>query len=232
MNLAVFGANGPTGRQVVSQALTAGHQVTAVTRRPNEYPLSSPHLDVVRADVTDAGEVDRALSEQQAVISTFGVPYSRNEITVYSQGITNIIRAMSLHSLDRLVCVSSTTVATEHAPGETVFWRKVIHPLLRNRVGRTLYDDMQRMEEAVHNSKLSWTIVRPGGLFNATAPTDDYQVAPRRLPGRVTSRADLAKVLLNEATEPHHLRETVDVITQSGTPLPSTFLKEALGMRK
>lgn len=53
MDLAVFGPNGPTGRQVVRQALAAGHHVTAVTRKPDEYPLSAPHLDVVAADVTD-----------------------------------------------------------------------------------------------------------------------------------------------------------------------------------
>ena len=83
MDLAVFGANGPTGRLVVRQALTAGHHVIAVTRKPDQYPLSSPHLDVVAADVTDP-----VLSAgPQAVISTFGVSYSRNEITVYSQGI-------------------------------------------------------------------------------------------------------------------------------------------------
>ena len=94
MDLAVFGANGPTGRQVVRQALTAGHHVTAVTRKPDEYPLTSPHLDVVAADVTDPDGVRRVLSGPQAVISTFGVPYSRNEITVYSQGISTIARAM------------------------------------------------------------------------------------------------------------------------------------------
>jgi uncharacterized protein YbjT (DUF2867 family) len=87
MDLAVFGASGPTGRQVVRQALTAGHHVTAVTRTPEQYRLTSPHLDVVTADVTDPDAVERVLPGAQAVISTFGVPYSRDEITVYSQGM-------------------------------------------------------------------------------------------------------------------------------------------------
>ena len=38
MGLAVFGANGPTGLQVVRQALAAGHRVAAVTRKPDQYP--------------------------------------------------------------------------------------------------------------------------------------------------------------------------------------------------
>ena len=232
MDLAVFGANGPTGRQVVQQALAAGHHVTAVTRKPDGYPLDSPRLDVVAADVTDPDGVERALSGSQAVISTFGVPYSRHRITVYSQGIANIARAMATHRIERLVCVSSTTLAKEEAPGETLFWRKVVIPLLRNVLGRTLYDDMERMEEIVRNSGLDWTIVRPAGLFNAAEPTDDYEVAPRHLLGRFTSRADLAHALIGEATEPQHSRSIVEVITRSvAPPSATTFLKEAFGIR-
>lgn len=233
MDLAVFGANGPTGRQVVRQALAAGHHVTAVTRKPDEYPLSSPHLNVAAADVTDPDGVERALSGSQAVISTYGVPYSRNEITVYSQGIANITRAMTIRRIERLVCVSSTTVAKEQAPGESLLWRKVVIPLLRNTLGRTLYDDMQRMEEIVRSSGLDWTIVRPAGLFDAAEPTDDYEVGPRHLLGRFTSRADLAHALIREATEPQHSRSIIEVITRSGAP-PSitTFLKEAFGVGK
>ena len=232
MDLAVFGANGPTGRQVARQALDAGHHVTAVTRKPDQYPMSSPDLDVVAADVTDPDGVGRVLSTgPQAVISTYGVPYSKDEITVYSQGIANITRAMNVHGIKRLVCVSSTTVATEEAPGESLFWRKILGPFLRNNLGRTLYDDMQRMEQIVQSSGLEWTVVRPGGLFDATKPTDDYEVAPRRLPGRVTSRADLADTLIREATEPRHPRSIIEVITRSDTPRFTTFLKEAFGGR-
>jgi uncharacterized protein YbjT (DUF2867 family) len=34
MKLAIFGATGGTGRQLVEQALADGHQVTAFVRRP------------------------------------------------------------------------------------------------------------------------------------------------------------------------------------------------------
>lgn len=228
-DLVVFGANGPTGRQVVRQALAAGHRVTAVTRRPDEFPLESEHLDVVSADVTDPDGVDRALSGAHAVISTYGVPYSRAEITVYSRGIANITQAMTNRGVNRLVCVSSTTVAKEDAPGDSLMWRKVIGPLLRNRLGRTLYDDMERMERIVQRSGLDWTIVRPGGLFNAAERTDDYEVGPPRLSGNVTSRADLADFLIAEATDPQHPRAVVEIITRSARPSPMIFLKEAFG---
>lgn len=231
MHLAVFGANGPTGRQVVRQALAAGHHVNASTRKPDEYPLRSPRLNIVAADVTDLDAVGRTLSGSQAVISTFGVPYGRKPITVYSQGIANITRAMIDQRIGRLVCVSSTTVAREEVAGETLFWRKVVIPLLRNRLGRTLYDDMERMEDIVRGSGVDWTIVRPAGLFNAAEPSADYEVSRERLVGRYTSRADLAHLLVGEATEPRHPRATIEIISRSGRPSPSDFLREALGVR-
>lgn len=209
MDLAVFGANGPTGRQVVRQALAAGHHVTAVTRQPDAYPLRSPHLEVAEADVTDPDGVERVLSGSQAVISTFGVPYSRNEISVYSKGITHITRAMTIHGITRLVCVSSTTVATEEAPGESLFWRKVVNPALRNVIGRALYDDMQRMVDIVRSSSLDWD--------RAASRAVRRHRAHRRLRGRSTAparpghlprrpRSHPAPGGHHRATLPHHHR--------------------------
>ena len=172
MELTVFGASGPTGRQVVRQALAAGHHVTAVTREPDRYPLTSPDLDVVTADVTDPEGVERVLSGAGAVISTYGVPYSRHGITVYSQGITTITRAMTTHGATRLACVSSTTVATGEAPGESLLWRKAVIPLLRNTVGRTLYDDVQRMEESsAAAASTGRSCGRPGCSTRPSPPT-------------------------------------------------------------
>src|ERR1700728_1645628 len=56
MRIVVFGANGPTGRLLVTQALAAGHEVSAVTRHPEQMP-SPRRVTVVRADVTDAEAV-------------------------------------------------------------------------------------------------------------------------------------------------------------------------------
>lgn len=46
MKLAIFGANGQTGRLAIAVALNAGHQVLAVTRRAREFPLAGPELTV------------------------------------------------------------------------------------------------------------------------------------------------------------------------------------------
>jgi uncharacterized protein YbjT (DUF2867 family) len=232
VKLVVFGANGPTGRQVVRQALAVGHQVTAVTRHPEGFPQGGPLLRVTGADVTDAAAVERVVAGHESVISTLGVPYSRKPVTVYSQGIAHITRAMTVHGIRRLACVTSALLFDVPAPGEGFFFRRVLEPFIERSIGRTVYEDMRRMEEIVRGSGHAWTIVRPAGLFDADA-VSDYEVATSRLPGRFTSRADLADVLLRRATDHRYPGAFLDVRTTEGTPsMLDVIRREALGSGK
>ncbi|MFR0357233.1 NAD(P)-dependent oxidoreductase [Streptomyces sediminimaris] len=232
MKLVVFGANGATGRQVTAQAIAAGHTVTAVTRRPEDFPLSHPRLHVAGADVLDAAAVESTVAGQDAVISTLGVPFARTPVSVYSEGVTHIAQAMTEHGVRRLVCVTSTVLFGVPAPGETLFFRKVLEPLVARTVGRTVYEDMRRMERIVGDTDHEWTVVRPAGLFDTEA-VSAYQVATSRLPGRFTSRADLADALVREATGTGHVRAFIDVRTTEGVPgILDVIRKEAFGGRK
>lgn len=222
MKFVVFGASGPTGRKVTEQALAAGHQVSAVTRHPESYPLQDTHLRVIGADLADAEAVREAVPGHDAVISAFGVPYSREPITVYSEGMGNLVSAMSQGGVERLVCVTSKEVEPEQAPGEPFVYAKLVDPILR-RIGRTLYADMRRMETIVRDSRLRWTIVRPAALFAADT-ISPYRVTTSHEAGIVTSHADLADALIRAAAEDRHVREVIEVTTTSGTP---SFLRVA-----
>jgi hypothetical protein len=105
----------------------------------------------------------------------------------------------------------------------------VIGPVLL-WLGRPLYEDARRMEDIVRAADLDWTIIRPSGLLDGTTVTDyRVAVAPQRLPGMFTSRADLADAVLREAVDDQHVRDCIEVITTQGTPsYISVFLKEAL----
>ncbi|GAA4069495.1 NAD(P)-dependent oxidoreductase [Actinomadura miaoliensis] len=233
MKLVVFGANGPTGRLVTRQALDEGHAVTAVTRNPDAFPIRDPRLRVAAADALEAAQVDEVVAGHDRVISTLGVPYTREPVTIFSQGARNIAAAMDRHGLRRLVCVTSIGVHPELAPEEKLIFRKVVGPLLLS-MGRPLYEDARRMEDIVRATDLDWTIVRPSGLFD-TDTVSDYRIAvePQRLPGMFTSRTDLADVLVREAVDDLHVRTCIEVITTQGTPsYARVFLKEALRLGK
>jgi putative NADH-flavin reductase len=218
MKIALFGANGGTGRVLAAQALDAGHEVTAVTRHPETFGLTHERLRVVTGDATDAASVSAATAGQDAVLSTLGVPFGKDPITLYSVGTGNIVWGMTEHGVRRLACVSSSAVDAHPDPEEGWLFNRVLQPYVVNGIGKTTYDDMRRMEAIVAASELDWTVVRPSGLFAATAVSDYRVSATDHLSGRYTSRADLADFLLRLAAGSEFVRETPEVRTTEGTP--------------
>src|SRR3954447_2434593 len=74
MRIAVLGATGALGSQLVRQALDRGHTVVALVRDPARFTsISSPDLQVVVADVNAPDTVVAALEGVDAVVSGLGL---------------------------------------------------------------------------------------------------------------------------------------------------------------
>jgi putative NADH-flavin reductase len=217
MRIVIFGASGSTGRLLTEQALAAGHEVVAVTRQPADFPIRHEQLSVVEADVHDGQAVDRAVEGADVVLSTLGVPFTRKPVTIYSDGIRNIIAAMSRHGVERVVVVSSTaTEPHHHADGGFLVYR-VLLQLVIATFGKTSISDMRRMEALLRDSDLRWTIMRPSKLFDAPG-VSGYEFHEGQAPGIFTSRADLAASLLQQATDDRFVRKAIEVTTSQGVP--------------
>lgn len=216
MRVVVFGAAGRTGRQITDQALDAGHEVTAVTRRPGVV-RSRPGLTVATADAADADAVDRAVTGADAVVSSLGVPLSPKPVTVYSHGTANIVAAMHRHGIKRLVTVSSSVMDPSWRPTGEHFFNNVMDPLVNRRLGRTTHADMRRMEALVRDSGLDWTIARPSGLFDHPSVTS-YHVAENVADGLFTARADLAAAMVAQLAADRFVRRAMAVVTTQVRP--------------
>ena len=217
MKLAVFGANGPTGRLLTQLALDDGHDVVAFTRHPDAFPLEHRRLDVVAGDVHDAAAVAAAIDGTDAALSTLGVPFGKKPVTVYSRGVANILTGMRAAGIKRFVCVSSSAIGPHPEPLGGFVFEKIMQPYVVNKLGKTVYDDMRRMEAMVSDSDLAWTIVRPSGLFEAKA-VSAYDVAIDYVGYRFTARIDLADCLLRQAVDDAYVRATIAVATPSAKP--------------
>lgn len=217
MNIVVFGANGPTGRLLTRLAVDQGHDVVAVTRTPSSFPMQHPALRVVHGDVFDAGSVRAAVAGRNVVLSTLGVPYSKEPISTYSIGTRAMLDAMETHGLRRIVTVSSSAVDTAAGPHGGLFFEKVLQPYVTRVLGRTLYDDMTRMEQTLAESDVDWTVMRPSGLFDAEQ-VSDYEMAERYLPKKFTARIDLADAMLRQLDDERFIRTSAAVGTASGAP--------------
>ena len=59
-------AAGRVGRQLVSQALERGHDLTALVRDPRQIAPSYARLKVLRGDALNPSDAERAVQEQEA----------------------------------------------------------------------------------------------------------------------------------------------------------------------
>ena len=206
MKIIVFGANGGIGSKVVEQALEAGHQVTAVVRRPSSITLQHPQLKVVQGDALKLDTVQAAMTGQEAVISSLGI--SKNEpTTVYSGGIANIMRAMQASGVQRLMCISASGLD----PGP--LYQKIAARLFLWTFFKHSYTDLVRMESEVSaNNSLNWTIVRPPRLTDKER-TGHYKIAINKhlANGLMLSRADTADYMLKHLNDPQTYHGLVEI---------------------
>ncbi|MGV9554854.1 NAD(P)-dependent oxidoreductase [Streptomyces sp. NPDC003401] len=216
MRIAVFGANGPTGRHLTDQALAGGHEVVAVTRRPGSL-AARPGLTPAVADATDPAAVDTAIEGTDAVLSVLGRPFSRKTITTYSASAIVVTAAMARHGIKRLLVVSSNMMDPHWRPTGAHFFNHVLDPLVTRRLGRTLHADMHRMEDVVGDTDLDWTLVRPSGLFDHPVVTD-YLTSRTSADGVFTARVDLAAAMLRELAEGRYVRQAMGVVTTAAKP--------------
>ncbi|MBX8689406.1 NAD(P)H-binding protein [Mycobacterium sp. 20091114027_K0903767] len=216
MRIVIFGANGATGRLLTRRALDAGHTAVAVTRHPEQFPITGDALTVAAADVRDAAAVTAVVDGADAVLSTLGVTFTMDPVDTYSVGVGNIVAAMRATGVDQLAVVSSTAIADYPGRTDTPFALRVVQPVISRIFGRTLYADMRRMEDIVTGSGLNWTIVRPSGLFDLPEVTE-YVAGQRDPVGAFTSRTDLADYLLRLAAAPE-TGATVTISTTVDTP--------------
>lgn len=193
MKVAVFGASGRTGREVVRSAVARGHHVTAVVRDPRSIDQPTENASIAVADVHDPVAVAASLQGVEAVISTLG-GRPRQPTTVYSHGVEVIEHAVRAAGARRLICLSAGALDLgPHVPfGQRIVSRAVVRLFFRDG-----YADMARMEQALRTNDLDWTVVRVPGLTTkpggspyrtAEAPLDRPSTIPR---------ADLAAYLVS-----------------------------------
>jgi len=195
MRIAVVGATGRTGLQVVERALARGHHVTALARRPEVISQRDESLVTVAADVLDRARLVDLLAGSAAVVSTLGVGTSRAPTFLYSQGIANVLHAMDAVGISKLAVISAAPVGPRAE--QPFLERRVAMPILDRVFGAT-YDDMRRMEALLRSSDVDWVALRPPRLVNKKA-TGHYRLDAQRPLSRARSLtyADLATALLD-----------------------------------
>jgi putative NADH-flavin reductase len=207
MKLTLLGATGGTGQQVARQAIGAGHDVTAIVRRPDAIPDSSQRLHVVRGDLLDPQWTGAGIAGADAVLSAIG-PANRGPTTLYSAGVAAVLKAMDGAGVRRILVVSAAPVGPDD---EWSGFDKVVRRVLW-QFFRGPYEDMRRMEQVLAASDADWTVFRPPRLTNGPLTGNARTAVGKPLPGgRMVSRADLAAAMLAAIDDPATVRHAVAI---------------------
>jgi putative NADH-flavin reductase len=202
MNVIVFGASGATGRELVKQGVAQGYSVTAFVRNPARFDIQHPSIRVHQGDVADRAAVERAIQRQDEVVCALGGSSLLRRNSALVVGVHNIVLAMELAGVRRLVYLSNDAVCDARM---NVFRRSLVSILLHNVAA-----DHDLDESMIKQSHLDWTIVRPPmltkGERTGSYRSGDY-LEPRSLFPQI-SRADIAQFMLKQLSEDAFLHGT------------------------
>lgn len=208
MRLLVIGGTGGTGKHIMSQALVAGHEVTALVRKPKKVTMIHPALHVHRGDVLNPESLEKACMGQDAVISALGHKKFIIPTTILSRGTQNILSAMQSHGIPRLICITALGI-NDSRFRLGLYYTLFVHPFILFFYFR----DKEKQEKLIQASELDWTIVRPGQLTNGRR-MEKYRHG-RGLGSyiltKMISRADVAHFVLTCLEEDLYLKKVAEI---------------------
>ena len=145
MRLAITGGTGFVGKVVLGKALAAGHELRALTRRPQAAHVG---LEWINGTLEDHAALDALVAGADAVIHIAGVVNALDRAGFEAGNATGtaaIIAAMKRAGVNRLVHVSS--LAAREPNLSDYGWSKA------------------QAEQHVTTSGLNWTMVRPPAIY-------------------------------------------------------------------
>ncbi len=224
--VAVLGANGGTGREVVNRLRHHGVATRAIARSEAKLAaFAERNIETAVADVRDIASLEKALAGARAVINCVGtrVGFANTGKSVAdffgfgndgadavdNRGTVNLLDAMKRVGADRIVIVTSMLINQPLNPFSLMM--KPFGDIL------TMKD---KAEKAVRASGLRYTIVRPGGLTNQPPFQKGIKIAPAdALSSGSISRADVAEVCVQALWTATASGKTLEIVSDETAPV-------------
>jgi putative NADH-flavin reductase len=217
MKIVLIGATGFVGAQLLQEALSRGHQVTAIMRKPEALP-NQAGLTPVKLDIHDVDALARALAGHEAVISAFnpvrGQPGGDEITQLHVNGHKAILAGVRRSGVTRFLAVGGaaslkTPDGTEllDSPG----FPKEYEPFKGGIRGtRALYYLLKEEPE------LDWVFLSPSAFLQPGERTGAFRLGKDHLLVDETgmsriSLEDYALAMIDELERPAHHRERFTV---------------------
>ncbi|XP_069043499.1 flavin reductase (NADPH)-like [Lepisosteus oculatus] len=219
MRLAVLGATGQTGQQLVTQALQQGHTVTAIVRNLTKLTVEHQNLKVVEGNIFSEDSLSPHFKGQDAVISCLGFPVSVfSSVSGFTDSMKATVTAMKQEKVNRIIAMSSWYSEPNSGTNAGYVVRFFLLPMIR-----TLLNNMYEMETFLSKTEdINWTVVRPPGLTNGPVTAKEFLThegyfVPTPSEGTLessVSRADVARFMLSLLNSNAWVRKGVAMTTK------------------
>lgn len=169
MKILLLGATGRTGKLVLQSLLKSGYEVNCLARN-SERILPTNGDTIFEGNASKSEDLLRAIRGCEHVISVLNIsrksdfPWSklRTPKNYLSDVMGKLIPISERENVKRIVVCSAWGVA--ETKNDIPKWFKWF--IDNSNVGAA-YQDHERQEKLITDSKLDWTIVRPVGLTNS-----------------------------------------------------------------
>jgi len=199
--IAVIGANGRTGIEIVRQALEKNIVVKALVRDKQKINISNPNLEIIVGTPEHYKDVDQAIREVDAVCVALNIcrksdwPWSKvvSPYDLLDVSMKNIVKAMKENGINRVITISAWGTGDSYEETNWMF------KFLINKTNvRYAYAGHEDQERTLTQSGLDWTSIRPVGLNNKQKHKEILIRIKRNDPlKRMISRKDVAKFILD-----------------------------------
>ena len=208
MRILIFGASGATGHELIKQALTSGHLITAFVRDPSKLTIKNKNLEIIQGDVKDYSSVENAIKGHDVVLSALGVSKPLKKDPVVIEGVKNILQAMEKLNIKRIVYLSFLAVGQGRQDAGFLI-KHIISRIVHNEI-----EDHQEKEVLIKASNLEWTIIHPPKLTNGVK-RGSYRIGENIKSSSflaTLSRADVADFMIKQLNDNRFLRKTVRIM--------------------
>ncbi|MCO5988744.1 NAD(P)H-binding protein [Actinoallomurus spadix] len=205
MRVTVFGAAGAVGRRVVAEALSRGHEVTAVVRDPARFAEPPAGARVRAADARNAEDVARLAAGQDVVITaTRPAPGGEPELVTVAKTLLAGLAGTGV----RLLVVGGAATLTVPGTGGLTLVEEPGFPAGLRAIALACADQLAACRAA---TGVDWAYLSPPALLEPGERTGAYRLGADELlvdaggESRI-SMEDFAVALLDEAEHPRHHR--------------------------
>jgi putative NADH-flavin reductase len=215
MNIAIFGANGATGRLLTQHSLSVGHTVTALLRTPAAFPYRD-RVNVIQGSVFNFDDVAHTINGADVVFSALGAKSPLRNENVLPRAVPLIVKAMQQSSSDRtpgtkrIIALGSAGALSDSLSKQPAWRRWIVQNIVYTWLLKWPVYEQTVQYIALLSSGLDWTMVMPPMLTNGPA-RGNLRIDGEALPPNATSisRADVATFMFQQIEDAQWSRKGV-----------------------